>query len=469
MTFQPKSLAQEAGDENLKKVPSIRKTNDPGRSESSSRQFIVYGDDWKERGNYCLLAEEVKKDFLNLLRLDDEWSTQVVIQLKDALGGVNNGKPVESRVQVIAGGFRFALRVELGDSLKMEDVREELLHLLMFEQILKQGRGVEGVRGTIVIPTWLRSGVAGAIAFRSEPTRRNSIYKAIFESGRMLPIEVILKGRPKDATSVVKALYDASAAGLITTLLDQRDGVLKLNQLMVDLLRFDGTDIALLKKHFPDLENSNNSLEKWWALQVATLATPTMLDILTVSESDASLQKALLVSFMEEKEVEDDVKKKRKPLFRLSKRGDGETGGEETQKEYVIYDLTEFDAFIKHKDIDKIVTSNEMNLSNLSDRAFPLYRSIIREYQAVFEQIKRGKRKGLAEKLEELTALRMEFVKMARDTEDYLHLYEANAPDYNSGAFDDYFKLFEKLKSSEPKKDDPISVYLDKLEKEWDR
>ena len=353
MVSQGKCLAQESGDENLKKVPSIHKSKDPGRSESSTKQFIVYGDDWKERGKYCLLAEEVKKDFLTLFRLDDEWSTQVVIQLKDALGGVNNGNPVESRVQVIAGGFRFALRVELGDALKMEDVREEVLHLLMFEQILKQGRGVEGVRGTIVIPTWLRAGVAGAIAFRAETTHRNSIYRAIFESGKMLPIEEILKGRPKDATSVIKALYDASAAGLITTLLDQRDGVLKLNQLMVDLLRFDGTDIALLKKHFPDLENSNNSLEKWWALQVATLATPSILDILTVSETDAGLQKALLVSFMEEKEADGEEKKKRKPLFRLSKNSDDGNSGEATKKEYVTYDLADFDVFMKRKDIDK--------------------------------------------------------------------------------------------------------------------
>ena len=63
----------------------------------------------------------------------------------------------------------------------------------------------------------------------------------------------------------------------------------------------------------------------------------------------------------------------------------------------------------------------------------------------------------------------MEFVKMARDAEYYLHLYEANAPDYNSGVFDEYFKLFDKLKNSEAKKDDPISVYLDKLDREWDR
>lgn len=451
-------------------VPSVGKKGDTGKTVYD--QFVVYGESWEKRGDYCVLAGDLKKEFIRTFRLVDKWEHPVIIQLRQSLGGLNSKNPVESRAMAVEGGFRFMLRVELGNSLDLDDVREELLNLLLFEHILKQAGNVEGVRGSLQIPDWIRAGVMGAIKYRAEASRRDSLYRAIFQSGQMLNIDDILRGRPEGGTAVAAALYEASAAGLMTTLLDQRDGIERMKALLRDLLKFDGTDYALLKKHFPDLERSNNSLEKWWALQIASLAEPTMLDILSIGESEAYLQKALMVNLVEVTGGDEKPKKKRHlPLLGfVKKKNENEPadGRGNLEEEYVTYELEDFEHFLKRDDIAQIVTQNEMKLMSLNFRSFPLYRPLIREYQVILETLKKGKSRGVAEKLEELSALRIELLKMARDTEDYLHLYEATTPEERSGVFDDYMKLYEKLRVQKPQRKDAISIYLDKLNKEWD-
>ncbi len=454
--------------------------NKTERSESSSGQFVVYGKPWHVRGHFCVLAEEVKTEFLRLLRRRDTRGYPITIVLEPTVGGVASKRPVRSRVSRVEDTFRFHIFVELGDELTMDQVREELIHVLLFEKIVRSADFVKGKRSTLNIPEWLRIGMAGAIKFRKEISKRDSLFASIFESGRMLKIDQILKGRPVDATSVTRALYDASACGLVLTLLDQHNGPERVEALMRDLLVIDGTDFALLKKHFPDLEDSNNSLEKWWALQVATLAEPTVLDVLNVPETEAALQRALLVSVIEDVPAGDDGKKKkkdRKRFFNFGKKKDGEEepriGAAEGAAEaggqwFVTYDLTEFEHFVKHKQIKRMIENCEMKLMQLSYRAFPLYRPLIKEYQDIIQKLAKGRKRGIADRLTELADLRVEMLKTAQDAEDYLHWWEATQTSHESGAFEEYQKLVKELRQRKKKqRDDALSKYLDGLAKEW--
>ncbi len=448
-----------------REVPGIGRNPTPERSESSSGQFVVYGQNWKLRGDFCLLAEEVKTEFLRLLALKDEWTFPVVIQVSEALGGVNEGDPVRSKVSPIEDTFRFHIRVEVGDELKPEQIREEVLNVLLYEFILRNRGRVGETRKRLTVPDWLKGGIAAAIAYRAEGGRRNSLFGAIFRSGRILSVPDVMRGRKPDSSSVGKAIYDASACALVLTLLAQPEGSVRLQRLVTDLLVFDGTDYALLKKYYPDLSDSNNSLEKWWALQIASLAEPGVLDIMTVAETEAALQQALLVRVIAES---GEVPEKRKPLFSLGRSsGTSPEGTAPETRDLLTYELRDYAHFIRRDDREAVLEAVRLRLMGVGTRAFPLHRALIAQYDAILASLAKGRKRGVDEKLAELAAIRLDLLKMARDAEDYLHWYEATQENRQSGAFEEYQKFAEQLREDRAPRPDPISQYLDALEKEW--
>jgi hypothetical protein len=52
---------------------------------------------------------------------------------------------------------------------------------------------------------------------------------------------------------------------------------------------------------------------------------------------------------------------------------------------------------------------------------------------------------------------------------DQLDLHEANSTPAMSGTFEDYLKLPETIRKELPPRQDPISKYLDSLDKEFSR
>ena len=66
---------------------------------------------------------------------------------------------------------------------------------------------------------------------------------------------------------------------------------------------------------------SKNSLEKWWTLQMATLATPSAMESLSVSETEQKLDEALTLRYgpLPEKEKKGKERKAEK-LPRLNPR-----------------------------------------------------------------------------------------------------------------------------------------------------
>jgi hypothetical protein len=135
-----------------------------------------------------------------------------------------------------------------------------------------------------------------AMEFRSR-NRPSVLFAAVFKSGQVYSIDRILAADPKNLEAQSRGIYEVSSCALLLTLLDQPDGPLRVSRFLDALATDDRPDRELLQQHFPTLGASKNSLEKWWTLQMASLATPSAFEAMTIKETEEMLDKALTLHF----------------------------------------------------------------------------------------------------------------------------------------------------------------------------
>jgi class 3 adenylate cyclase len=100
--------------------------------------------------------------------------------------------------------------------------------------------------------------------------------------------------------------------------------------------------------------------------------------------------------------------------------------------------------------------------------ANPVLRPIAREYQEIVALLARGKRKRIAKRLSRLEVTRKQLAARMSDIDDYMNWFEATQMKSGSGNFTDYLKAVDQSQLSVPKRHDPLSVYVDALEDQFD-
>jgi hypothetical protein len=195
--------------------------------------------------------------------------------------------------------------------------------------------------------------------------------------------------------------------------------------------------MAELRNHFPQIFPGGHSAEKIWERQVARLAATPPYQLLTGVETGRRLNEALRLKF--------------------SHRGREKS-----------YDLAEFPKFLKHPSAETVLARLGHDLGQLEVRANPIYRPIISEYARVTAMLTRGKTKGLALRLDRLRSARQAVAKQMRGIDDYLNWFEATQLRGPSGAFADYLKAAESAGEPPKAKRDPISIYLDALQTQFE-
>ena len=200
---------------------------------------------------------------------------------------------------------------------------------------------------------------------------------------------------------------------------------------------FQGEMPALLRKHFPELNLSETSLSKWWQLQLANIGAQNLIsDILSVSRTDTALGEALRLNF---RDAEGIIQ----------------------QKEITAW--PELAALTEPERVESVRLAQD-SLVRLSYRCFPSYRPILAEYQIILSNIAKNKTKDTAAALTALGTRRATMVAKAARARDYLDWFEITRARETSGAFDDYLRLKEHLKSNPRHRDDALSRYLDRLD-----
>ncbi len=458
----------------LHAVPAAVVSEEGGTSRSRSRQFIIHGKDGHTRGAFCVFCEDVKDDLLGLLRRPDRWRSPIVLQLSGHTTAISGDNLIRPKIfQLAGGGFRLQADIEISDGFTAQLIREGVIQMLLAELILRSHTTADFKGHGNLLPEWLSIGVTEAIEYRRQG-RPTELSSSILRSGKIISVTDIIFADPRKINSISREIYRASCCYLILALVGQDEGSMKMGRMISDLAVFRGSPQALLEKHFPGIAGSNDSLEKWWALELASMAQPTVKDVLDPLKSERALENSLKVRYVEREQKTQAVRVFRNrpkmiwSVLRLRKKVD--EAGEKSlpaNSDFIEVDIADYRQFMGHPDRVKLLADIEVKLLQLSYRAFPLHRRMIQEYQVILTLLAKGKTTGIDEKLAKLAAARADLASLTEKATDYVNWYEATQVNRRSGVFTAYKKVFKDLNRPLPPRGDGLSVYLDDLDKEF--
>jgi hypothetical protein len=403
----------------------------PEHSTSPSRQFVVYGADAKVRGAISGLAEQTKTNLLGLLRQRDDWKTSVVVNLQPQQANVPEIPPADLRFSQTGFGIKLQLDLTISKNVDVSLVERELLHAILLELIYRKQPHI--IAGAVLVepPDWL---IDGALAL-SPGRDRGPLIEAVGNTEKPLPLEKFLRQRPDLVDSAGRTVYRAYAFALMQMLLDGKNGGTQLAKYIDHLSDSSNDPLADLKAQFPLFADDT---ERTWQLALNRLKSLQTFRLLTFAESEQRLDELLRVKISEPK--------KRVKLVRL-------------------------DELTQHK----LSASEKMALDQLKrDLMFlvpqtnPVLRPIGREYQEAATLLACGKRRGVQKRLSRLELTRQQLAARMTEIDDYLNWFEATQMNSGSGNFTGYLKAVDQSQVPAPRRHDPLSVYVDALEDQFE-
>jgi hypothetical protein len=403
----------------------------PEHSTSPSRQFVIYGADAKVRGAISGLAEETKTNFLALLRQRDDWKTPVVINLQPQQANIPEIPPADLRFSQTGFGIKLQLDLTISKKVDVSLVERELLRAILLEMMYRERPHITAGAVLVEPPDWL---IDGALALT--PGRdRGPLIEAVANTEKPLPLEKFLHQRPGLLDSTGRALYRAYSFALLQTLLDGKNGGAQLAKYINHLSDSSNDPIADLKARFPSLADDT---ERTWQLALNGLKSLQTFRLLTFAESDQRLDELLRVQISEPK----------KPVK-----------------------VVRLDELAQHK----LTASEKMALDQLKrDLMFlvpqtnPVLRPIGREYQEIIALLARGKRRGVLKRLSRVELIRQQLAVRMTEIDDYMNWFEATQMNRGSGNFIGYLKAVDQSQVPAPRRHDPLSVYVDALEDQFE-
>lgn len=276
------------------KVPP--KTTQQPSSTSGSGQFTVYGSDLATRSAFCLLCDDTASALGRLLRDDARYSIPVVVSLMVPPDVDRTGPAIITNIrQLTHGGFHLQINAQLRGDFQSEEFARELVRVLLAERILRNHAELKTNRDR-VLPDWVLTGVTQALEFRAR-SRPSAMFAAVFRGGQVFSVDRILSADPALLDALSRTIYETSSCAIVLALLDQQDGPVRFGRFLNALALDNKPDRDLLKEFFPTLGASKNSLEKWWSLQMALLATPSALESMTIAQTEQKLDEALVLRY----------------------------------------------------------------------------------------------------------------------------------------------------------------------------
>ena len=261
-------------------------------STSNSGQFIVHGNDLPLRSAFSTRCEEIHEELRKLLKDRQPWVLPIVVLLNSGEAARKADKSVIMTLsQIEQAGFHLQVTVNLRPDLRPADLRAELIRTLLFERILRQQAKIPENR-TSLLPDWIYTGVLEALDYRKQ-VRPSTLFAAIFKSGKIFGIEEIIEASPTQMDALSKTIYQTSCCALVLALLDQPEGGARLNRFLASLASDPRPERVLLDQAFPSFASSPASLNKWWALQLASLSRPTISEPLSPQETVKALEDAI--------------------------------------------------------------------------------------------------------------------------------------------------------------------------------
>ncbi|MGD7653785.1 MAG: hypothetical protein ACQCXQ_11255 [Verrucomicrobiales bacterium] len=408
----------------------------PDQVLSKSGQFRVSGGDKLFRGTVTMLAEKTKDELYHLTGEQPEWKVPVTIRLHGRPGDPLPPRSVRLKLLEVGGARELQLDVHLSRGIDNENFKRAVTAALLYERALI---GLDDPERKLSAPPWLVDGLREATDWRllqSEPR----LYATLFKQGGLFKLDDMFsmsQPRFEQLDGASRAAFRVSAGALVMALLEQPNGRDGFRAFLDEVAGFEGEVPVLMRKHFPELNLSETSLAKWWALQLANKGALNILtDVMSIEQTEAALEEALFLNF---RTLEGIFQRKELSAW-------PELVGLEPQERFAA------------------VRPAQDALVRLSYRCFPSYRPLLMEYQAVLDGIVKNETAATHETLMRLEETRVTMLARSKRARDYLDWFEITRARTISGAFDDYLRLKERLKSRTTARDDAVSVYLDRMD-----
>jgi len=403
---------------------------------SNSGQFRVRGGEPALRGSIALLAEQTRSE---LLRLTDEpraeFKIPVHIQLTNQPTNV-----LPLNITFHDGGYELRLTVDTARGLDVERFQNAVTAALVYERSL-ENRSVDDTETPLLVQPWLLAGLREATRWQIGLGDRRH-YETLFRNGGVFKLDDLFtmtdaKHESLDAAS--RAAFTVSSGALVMALLEQPDGKKSFRKFLTEAPRFAGEMPTLLRRHFPEMNLSENSMEKWWQLLLAHKGTASLTESLSILETETALNDALKLHFRDE-----DGSMREEPIEAWP-------------------ELLEKDS----RDRAAATRMAADTLVRLSYRCFPSYRPLLASYQEALMMLSNDQTRPetIATRLDELAATRQNIISMANHARDYMDWFEITRARETSGAFDDFLRLKQQLREG-PKslRNDPVTHMLDRFD-----
>jgi hypothetical protein len=397
------------------------------RSVSPSRQFIVYGADARARGAVSDLAERTKSNLLSLLHQPDRWTTPVLINLQLPQATRPDLPPAAFRVSQTGFGLKLQLDLMLAPDVDATAIERELLRALVVEMMYRAQPNTAPGAVLVQPPEWLVEGALAAAPGRD----RAPFVDALLSSNEIVPLQQFLQQRPALLDSPARTLYRAYSLAFVQLLLAD-DGPARLGRYVANLTHASNDPIVDLKAQFPIL---GNDAEKTWRVNVAQVRAAEGPRLLNFAETERQLDELL--------------------------RGKPPDSG--ASKDFRLEDVAQ--KKISPPEKAALMQLRE-SLLELGVHANPLLRSTVQEYEQIAVLLTAGKRKRITQRLARLKETRAQLAGRMSDIDDYMNWFEATQSQTKSGAFIDYLRTATKSTEPEPRRRDPLSIYLDALEQQ---
>ncbi len=430
-------LAQAAERKAAEKAATAR---EPAKVNSVSGAFTVTSYDSLRAGAVASRAEDIFKHLQQLISLPAKTNALMHIELVGDPHDDVHLNPYQLSIDIHGDKPVVRMRVHVGGGIHVPELHRAIVRLCLYEYALRHldmEAYADGGEESVSIPLWLTTGVEQAILWRGGRLEKD-IFAQLFQQSEVLSIHAILDvSTSSSLDGTTRQLFEASCTALMLSLLSQEGG----EQAVLSMIAsgFDGEQSARqqLMQHFHATGIEDNALQKWWALELANMSTPSMLESMTPMQTEEALAAILSQTYVN--------------------RSTGQP---------LIIPVDNFQAFTQHPEWRALIPSIQRKLQALYVRSFPSYRPIIEQYQKLLTQLLlEDDATQYTEALEKLFSLRGQYKKFSTRTRDYLDWYEMTQLGGEMSAdFQQYLRMREMLRRQPKAVETHMSRYLRDIE-----
>ena len=406
------------------------------RSTSRTGQFIVYCDDREVRGRVVSFVEEVKTDVLRMLQETENRGLPIVVTLEMA-DPTKPVKPVVVQFTNTVSGPKIDVMVDVGDEPAKVFLQRHIVRALLLDLAYAE----RGAAKTFVYPPWWATeGIIQNLRRREEGADAN-LFKNIVNSDKLPSFEKFLMQPPQPLDTTASIVDSACAMALVEALLGMPSGAQNFTRFIRRWPDAGGDVLGALAANFPELNDSPQSLAKWWTLQLARFANNDRWQGLTLVDTEKQLAEVLTLDVAIGKDAKDL----------------------RTQK----FPFGDYEKYLKLSGARRALDITRLKVVTLSTKANGLFRPILMEYEELCGLLIAGKTKEVAGRIASIERYRSSIVQRMGKITDYLNWYEATQAPGRTGSFDEYLRQANKPPPPPPPVDPRISEYLDSLEREF--